>query len=236
MEESSSHEEVHESKINVSFPGTKTSNPYIDKQTIFVGNLKKTTTQDDLEQFFKVCGPVSRIRILKDKHTGAPRGKAFVEFEEEESVEPATKLDGEELNGATIKVNRGAADKPGQEKRTLNNRSIYVGKLNFKTTEETVMKVFKKFGKVLEVRLPVFKDSNKKRGFAIVEYKSEGSVERAIKITQGEVELDGWKPKVQAIQDNREPEVRKKAKSRKTLKLKRKSQGYKESHAKKTRM
>ncbi len=47
---------------------------------IFVGNLSRDVTEEDLRAEFAVFGAVSSVAIIKDKYSGQPRGFAFVEM------------------------------------------------------------------------------------------------------------------------------------------------------------
>ena len=41
---------------------------------IFVGNLSRDATEEDLRQAFAAYGQVDKVSVLKDKFTGEPRG------------------------------------------------------------------------------------------------------------------------------------------------------------------
>jgi cold-inducible RNA-binding protein len=45
---------------------------------IYVGNLNKSTTQDEINTLFATAGTVSSVEIAKDKGTGLSKGFAFV--------------------------------------------------------------------------------------------------------------------------------------------------------------
>jgi RNA recognition motif-containing protein len=45
---------------------------------IYVGNLNKSTTQDDINTLFAQAGTVSSVELVKDKGTGMSKGFAFV--------------------------------------------------------------------------------------------------------------------------------------------------------------
>lgn len=53
---------------------------------IFVGGVGKGTTEDSLRAYFGSFGEIADSVIMKDKHTGEPRGFAFVTFKNPESV------------------------------------------------------------------------------------------------------------------------------------------------------
>lgn len=45
---------------------------------IYVGNLAKSTTQDEINTLFAQAGTVSSVELVKDKATGQSKGFAFV--------------------------------------------------------------------------------------------------------------------------------------------------------------
>lgn len=66
---------------------------------IFVGNLAREVSEDDLLQAFSAYGRVARASVLRDKFSGEPRGFGFVEMEARAEAQAA--IDG--LNGSTFK-------------------------------------------------------------------------------------------------------------------------------------
>ncbi len=53
---------------------------------MFVGNLSFDVTREELIEAFGSAGKVVDAKVPTDRETGRPRGFAFVEFEDEESV------------------------------------------------------------------------------------------------------------------------------------------------------
>jgi RNA recognition motif-containing protein len=45
---------------------------------LYVGNLAKTTTQEELITLFKQAGAVSSVDVIKDRDSGEPKGFAFI--------------------------------------------------------------------------------------------------------------------------------------------------------------
>jgi RNA recognition motif-containing protein len=66
---------------------------------IFVGNLARDVTEEDLRAEFAPFGEVSSVALIKDKFSGQPRGFAFVEMPKKEEGQAA--LDG--LKGKMLK-------------------------------------------------------------------------------------------------------------------------------------
>lgn len=76
----------------------------IDQRSIYVGNVDYGATAEELEQHFHGCGSVNRVTILCDKFTGHPKGFAYIEFADKDSVETAMALDESLFRGRQIKV------------------------------------------------------------------------------------------------------------------------------------
>src|SRR5262249_2790339 len=74
---------------------------------LYVGNLSFQTTQDSLRAAFEQDGrKVVEVKIVTDRDTGQPRGFAFVEMSSPAEAQAAiAALDGQQLDGRTLKVN-----------------------------------------------------------------------------------------------------------------------------------
>jgi RNA recognition motif-containing protein len=59
---------------------------------IYVGNLNKATTQDEIKTLFTQAGTVTSVEIAKDKSTGLSRGFAFVSMPEQADADKAISM------------------------------------------------------------------------------------------------------------------------------------------------
>merc|ERR1711962_640000 len=91
-------------------PGDRTDT---DGRSVYVGNVDYSATATDLEQHFHGCGSVNRVTILCDKFTGNPKGFAYVEFTDKDSVEVACQLSDSLFKGRQIKVTPKRTNIPG---------------------------------------------------------------------------------------------------------------------------
>ena len=74
---------------------------------IYVGNLNYKLQESELEEIFAEYGEVSSVKIITDKYTGKSKGFGFVEMPEDEQAESAIEaLDGKEVNGRQLRVNK----------------------------------------------------------------------------------------------------------------------------------
>ncbi|XP_002163300.2 polyadenylate-binding protein 2-B [Hydra vulgaris] len=85
----------------------------IDCRSVYVGNVDYSATASELEQHFHGCGSVNRVTILCDKFSGHPKGFAYVEFGDKDSVENAVQLSDSLFKGRQIKVTAKRTNVPG---------------------------------------------------------------------------------------------------------------------------
>jgi len=73
---------------------------------IYVGNLSRQTTEDDLRQAFEAFGQVESANIIKDKFSGESRGFGFVEMPSKDEAQKAIEeMNGKDLMGRAVNVN-----------------------------------------------------------------------------------------------------------------------------------
>ena len=73
---------------------------------IYVGNISRDLSEEELREAFVAFGQVSTVNIIKDKFTGEYRGFAFVEMPVKEEAQAAINgLNGKELKGRAVSVN-----------------------------------------------------------------------------------------------------------------------------------
>ena len=73
---------------------------------LYVGNLNFTVDDAALEECFSHHGTVESAQVIMDRQTGRSKGFGFVEMSSDEEAQAAIgALDGQELEGRTLKVN-----------------------------------------------------------------------------------------------------------------------------------
>jgi cold-inducible RNA-binding protein len=81
------------------------SNAEETMKNLYVGNMERTTTEQDLRTAFGTYGPVGLVTIITDRTTGTPRGFGFVEMSAEKDAQEAILgLNGSLMAGRTIVV------------------------------------------------------------------------------------------------------------------------------------
>lgn len=82
---------------------------------IYVGNLLRQVTEDDLRKAFEAFGQVTSVTIIKDRFSGESREFGFVEMPAKAEAQSAINgLNGKELKG---NVNEARPRSEGRERR-----------------------------------------------------------------------------------------------------------------------
>ena len=72
---------------------------------IYVGNLSRDVTDEELRKEFETFGKVESVNVIKDKYSGQSRGFGFVEMPAKAEAQAAiAALKGKVLKGRTIDV------------------------------------------------------------------------------------------------------------------------------------
>ena len=91
---------------------------------IFVGSLPYHVEEADLRSIFEEYGPVSSSKVIMDKFTGKSRGFGFIEMPDDEvALKAIEELNGAELDGRTIVVNKSEERKKSDRPRNGNFRN-----------------------------------------------------------------------------------------------------------------
>jgi len=81
----------------------------MDENKIFVGGLSWNTNSEGLKSAFEHAGDVVDAKVIEDRETGRSRGFGFVTFRSSDAVTKALSLNGTDLDGRTIRVDRASA-------------------------------------------------------------------------------------------------------------------------------
>ena len=73
---------------------------------LFVANIARECSEDELRSLFEECGEVKSLKIIKDKETAQSRGFGFVEMGTQEAGTKAMEdLHEKEVHGRALVVN-----------------------------------------------------------------------------------------------------------------------------------
>jgi nucleolin len=59
---------------------------------LYVGNLSKATTQEELSELFSQAGQVSMVEVVKERKSGESKGFAFVTMSEQSEADKAVSM------------------------------------------------------------------------------------------------------------------------------------------------
>jgi RNA recognition motif-containing protein len=89
-----------------------------EQKKVYIGNLSYSVNDGDVRKALEDKGVnVKEVRIITDKYSGRSKGFGFAEFETEEDAQKAIDaLNGQELGGRTLRVNKAQKMKPRRDK------------------------------------------------------------------------------------------------------------------------
>ena len=92
--------------------------------TLFLGGLAWSLTEDDIWNTFAEYGEVSAVRLPKEIDSGRPKGFGYVEFASQENAAQALEaLHGQELGGRPIRIDfAGKRDNTNSPRGGASNR------------------------------------------------------------------------------------------------------------------
>ncbi|XP_010506402.1 PREDICTED: polyadenylate-binding protein 3 [Camelina sativa] len=141
---------------------------------IFVGNLDRGATEDDLKKVFGHVGEVTEIRILKNPQTKKSKGSAFLRFATVEQAKRAVKeLKSPMINGKKCGVTA-----------SQDNDTLFIGNICKTWTLEALREKLKHYGVENVDDITLVEDSNNvnmNRGYAFLEFSSRSDATDAHK-------------------------------------------------------
>ena len=170
-----------------------------EKTELYVANMPYTTTENSIEDYFSKYGKIKNVKLLKDK-MGRSKGISFVKFDTNAEATKALVANDQEFEGRKLRVNFAGEKPTGREERPStkfekgsNQCTIFIGNIPFSSSKDSIEDMFKSCGSIKDVRFAI-RDDGKPKGFAHIEFESEDSVEKALKMNG--TEMDGRHLKV----------------------------------------
>ncbi|KAL7453264.1 hypothetical protein ACHAWC_005628 [Mediolabrus comicus] len=185
-----------EASVSVDSAAAATEAPKFDTQ-IYVGNISFDTVESELRAAFSEHGTVTNVSMPLNRETMKSRGFAFVTMSNaDEHAAAIAGIDQTELGGRTVYASESLPkDKVSESKKKYQankqrneGTKIYIGNLNFATTQEDLEAAFGEYGEIKDCFLPTDYDGNP-RGFAFISM-AEADALKAIEEMNG-AELDG---------------------------------------------
>lgn len=92
---------------------TLTKNTPIAKNATNCQQVDYKATGEELNEYFQECGTINRVTIMCHKATGQPKGFAYIEFKDHDSVQNALILNDSVFRGRQLKVVEKRTNVPG---------------------------------------------------------------------------------------------------------------------------
>ncbi|XP_042238231.1 heterogeneous nuclear ribonucleoprotein A1, A2/B1 homolog isoform X7 [Homarus americanus] len=147
---------------------------------LFIGGLDYRTTDDSLKAYFEQYGEIVDVVVMKDPKTKRSRGFGFVAFSQAYMVDEAQKNRPHKIDGRSVDTKRAVPrDEIGKPESGVTVKKLFVGGIKDDVDEDDLRDTFSQFGEVVSVSIPTEKESQKKRGFAFVEFEDYDAVDKA---------------------------------------------------------
>lgn len=169
----------------------------VAKKEIHVEGLPYTWTEAEMKSHFASCGDIESIRMPTWQDSGRSKGYGFITFTATEAVEEALKLDKSEIEGRWLKVAvaNGARAEGERAPRSLGKmfasepeegcKCLFIKNLPYEATEDQVGDLFKQYGDVASIRVPV--DQGRAKGFAFIEFEDAKSIKNIVQAAEKEM-------------------------------------------------
>jgi RNA recognition motif-containing protein len=79
---------------------------------LYVGNLPYSVNDNVLRSTFEAYGAVESARVISDRETGQSKGFGFVEMADADAQKAMSALNGQELEGRSLRVNEARPQEP----------------------------------------------------------------------------------------------------------------------------
>ncbi|XP_071685633.1 polyadenylate-binding protein 6-like [Rutidosis leptorrhynchoides] len=156
--------------------------PALLPATLYVGDLHSDTTENDLYTLFSKIGPLSSVRICRDRVSYKSLCYGYVNFKLTAHADAAlSKLNHTEMRGKPMRIMWCQRD-PFTRRTGLAN--LFVKNIDSLVTDVKLEEAFAKFGTILSCKIA--KDNQgKSKGFGFVQFDSEESANNALNALDG---------------------------------------------------
>lgn len=148
---------------------------------LFLGGLDYSTTEDGLRSHFDKYGKLVDVVVMRFPDTKRSRGFGFITFSTSAEADAAFEDRPHTIDSATIETKRATPreemNKAGGTGNTETHRKLFIGGLNYSTTDETLKEYFSKFGELVDCVVMKFRDTKRSRGFGFVTYATVEQVD-----------------------------------------------------------
>ena len=168
---------------------------YEKDRKLFVGGLDYETTDNELRDYFEQFGELTDYVVMRFPDTKRSRGFGFVTFKDPSNLEDCVVSGPHQLGSATVDLKRATPreedrrgggggrsggrgggrggrddDSDDMDPESVQMRKLFIGGLNYSTTEDEMREHFSQFGELVDCVIMKFNDSGRSRGFGFVTF------------------------------------------------------------------
>lgn len=158
---------------------------------IIVLQLSFSSTEDTVDQYFSKYGEIEKLD-LKRYPDGSSRGFAFIIFKSEDALNKVLSEQEHIIDNRTVTV-----EKARTRSEKMQTNKIFIGKLPAGLTEDQMRCYFSKYGEIEKIEFVFHKQTNERKSFCFIEFKSQDAVE---KITECKVPPESTKHIIESFE------------------------------------
>lgn len=146
---------------------------------LFLGGLNYATTEDGLTTYFGQWGTLTDVVVMRFPDSMRSRGFGFITFSSVEEAEACFAAGPHSIDDTTIDLKKATpkGEKGSAEPKGEVLRKVFIGGLNYATTDDGLKAYFEKFGEIVDCVVMKYKDSDRSRGFGFVTFSSTDMVD-----------------------------------------------------------
>jgi len=159
---------------------------------LFIGGLDYRTTDETLKAHFEQYGDIVDVIVMKDPQTKRSRGFGFVAFSKSYMVDDAQKARPHNIDGREVDTKRAVPRDQIGKVETNNCKKLFVGGIK-DLSEDELREHFSLYGDISNIILPMDRETQKKRGFAFVEFADYDAADKATleqRVTINDTQVD----------------------------------------------
>jgi RNA recognition motif-containing protein len=149
---------------------------------LFIGGLSWESDEDSLRDYFGRYGAVSDCVIMRDRHSGHPRGFGFVSYADEADADRVAAAR-HDLDGRTVEAKRAVPRSectPAARTHMRATKKVFVGGLPSACGDREFFDYFARFGDIAESQVMYDHQTSNSRGFGFVTFAAEATVDRVV--------------------------------------------------------